>query len=65
MRLPNIRLPTPPMPPTVPVPLPDTATSDDPGNSPVHADYNLQPLAVGNLDHYIERDDEVERFHVI
>jgi hypothetical protein len=30
-----------------------------------HADYNLRPLAVDSLDHYVIRLDEDERFHVV
>jgi hypothetical protein len=29
-----------------------------------HADYNLQPMAVPSLDHYVVHVDEGERFHV-
>ncbi|HEY8329426.1 MAG TPA: hypothetical protein VIO59_13410 [Rhodanobacter sp.] len=30
-----------------------------------HADYNLRPLVVDSLDHYVIRLDEYERFHVV
>lgn len=30
----------------------------------MHADYNLLPLAVRSLDHYVAREDEGERFHI-
>lgn len=30
-----------------------------------HADYNLRPLVVDSLDHYVIRLDEDERFHVV
>lgn len=29
-----------------------------------HADYNLQPLLVKSLDHYVIPVDESERFHI-
>jgi len=35
--------------------------SDD---SLTHADYNLQPLLVKSLDHYVIPVDESERFHI-
>lgn len=51
----------------VPVPAPLIATSalampdlDD----PLHADYDLHPLLVRSLDHYVEHDGNDERFHV-
>jgi hypothetical protein len=54
------------MPPaTVPTPLPVAAVAPvavDPG--PSHTDYDLHPLTVRNLDHYIEHDHAGERFHV-
>ena len=54
------------MPPaTVPTPSPVAAaapTAVDPG--PSHTDYDLHPLTVRNLDHYIEHDLADERFHV-
>lgn len=31
---------------------------------PVHADYDLHPLVVHSLDHYVIVDDEVKRFYV-
>lgn len=33
-------------------------------NRPMHADYNLQPLPVHSLDHYVVRAEEAERFHI-
>lgn len=38
-------------------------TTDDRDLS--HVDYNLLPMAVSSLDHYVIRIDENERFHVI
>jgi hypothetical protein len=65
MMLPGNRPPTPPMPVIAPMPLPitvaPTAIAD---SSSTHADYNLHPLAVRSLDHYLEHDVEDERFHV-
>ena len=33
--------------------------------TPPHADYNLRPLVVDSLDHYIIHLDEFERFRVV
>lgn len=50
---------TPPTPePVVPAP----ASVDE--IFPVHADYNLHPLIVHSLDHYVIVDGEGERFYV-
>jgi hypothetical protein len=49
----------------VPTPSPVAAappTAADP--NPSHTDYDLHPLTVRNLDHYIEHDHAGERFHV-
>lgn len=32
---------------------------------PPHADYDLRPLVVDSLDHYVIRLDEYERFRVV
>ena len=51
--------------PTVPTPSPVAAAAlvaVTPG--PSHTDYDLHPLTVRNLDHYIEPDHADERFHV-
>ena len=64
MMLPGNRPYLPPTPVITPAPLssaPASTAADD--NNPVHADYNLLPLEVNGLDHYVERDDD-ERFHV-
>jgi hypothetical protein len=64
MMLPSNRPPMPPMPHITSAPLssaPASTTACD--NNPAHADYNLLPLEVSGLDHYVERDDD-ERFHV-
>jgi hypothetical protein len=42
-----------------------TMTPDEVGgDSRAHADYNLQPLLVKSLDHYVIPTDENERFHI-
>ena len=54
----------PPTPTFIPTPSttpPASATVDD--DSMSHADYNLRPLEVHRLDHYVEYDDD-ERFHI-
>ncbi|SFS19677.1 hypothetical protein SAMN05216570_4091 [Dyella sp. OK004] len=40
-----------------------TASPMPPGENP-HVDYNLHPLKVASLEHYIEQPDGAERFHV-
>jgi hypothetical protein len=50
---------------TVPTPSPVAAAAPaavDP--CPSHTDYDLHPLTVRNLDHYIEHDLADERFHI-
>ena len=56
----------PPMPAVAPMPEPaiPALDSDDEALSS-HADYNLHPLAVRSLEHYVILDEEEgERFHV-
>lgn len=55
------RLPTPPTPAVPNTQLKVVAVPD---NHPSHADYNLRPLEVHSLDHYVQHEDENERFHV-
>ncbi|HWX67355.1 MAG TPA: hypothetical protein VNZ27_13115 [Rhodanobacter sp.] len=65
MMLPNNPSSSPPKPATIPVPAPVVAMPvevDVP--SPMHADYNLHPLAVQSLDHYVIHIEDDERFHV-
>jgi len=66
MMLPTYRPIAPPM-PTNAFALPADDTRDDAAHDLLtpHADYNLRPLAVGSLDHYVIRLDEDERFHVV
>jgi hypothetical protein len=45
---------------TPPITAALTAAGED---SPSHADYDLHPLVVRSLEHYVEHDDN-ERFHV-
>ncbi|OOG61680.1 hypothetical protein B0E46_15455 [Rhodanobacter sp. B04] len=64
MMLPDTRPAMPPTPTFIPTPSttpPASATVDD--DSMSHADYNLRPLEVHRLDHYVEYDDD-ERFHI-
>lgn len=41
----------------------ETAPAMAPGESP-HVDYNLHPLKVASLEHYIEQPEGAERFRV-
>jgi hypothetical protein len=43
---------------------PPAAASVERGQDLSHTDYDLHPLTVRNLEHYIERDHAGERFHV-
>ncbi|MFC5435747.1 hypothetical protein ACFPME_04215 [Rhodanobacter umsongensis] len=54
---------TPPMPASMPTAIHE-APVDAGGNNQTHADYNLQPLAVPGLDHYVIHIEKSERFHV-
>lgn len=54
--------PSPPENVLVPPPLIIASATPD-GPDPLHADYNLHPLLVSSLDHYVEHDDD-ERFHI-
>lgn len=56
------RMPSPTGPTPSPVAAAAPAAPDDP--CPSHTDYDLHPLTVRNLDHYIEHDLADERFHV-
>ena len=47
--------------PVVTATMTPVEVSDD---SPTHADYNLQPLLVNSLGHYVSPVDEGERFHI-
>ena len=49
----------PPAPSAPAIPMVATAPDDN----PPHADYNLNPLEVNGLDHYVKHEDD-ERFHV-
>ena len=50
---------------TVPTPSPVAAVATDAvDNNIQHTDYDLHPLTVRHLDHYIEPDHTDERFHV-
>jgi hypothetical protein len=59
MMFPNSPSPTPPMAAIVPDAAFETGT-----DGLAHADYDLQPMAVPSLDHYVIRVEEGERFHV-
>jgi hypothetical protein len=68
MMIPNRPPPAAPMPavlsipPVVALTAAVNAVFDE--DRPMHADYNLLPLAVRSLDHYVAREDEGERFHI-
>ena len=63
MMLPNSPSTTPPMPASMPTAIPD-ASVDAGSNHSTHADYNLQPLAVPSLGHYVIFAAQGERVHV-
>jgi hypothetical protein len=46
-------------------PADDACDAANDAVTPPHADYNLRPLVVDSLDHYVIRLDEYERFHVV
>lgn len=56
----------PPMPTSTPVPEPADPVLDGVDEAlPPHADYNLHPLTVNSLEHYVAPVEENgERFHV-
>jgi hypothetical protein len=61
MTFPNIVSSPPPAPATTSVPDP----SPDAGGKLLHrADYDLRPIAVASLAHYLMVPEEGERFHV-
>ncbi|OOG45746.1 hypothetical protein [Rhodanobacter sp. C01] len=58
-----------PSPPSanIPVPVPlitPSALAMPDLDDPLHADYDLHPLLVRSLDHYVEEHGDGERFHV-
>jgi hypothetical protein len=53
----------PPEPSPAPSPVAAVATNAV-DNNVQHTDYDLHPLTVRHLDHYIEPDHTDERFHV-
>ncbi len=67
MMPPSIRLSTPPEPASVAVPESIQAAADGADETllPLHADYNLRPLVVSSLEHYLlpVREDG-ERFRI-
>ncbi|HEV2681880.1 MAG TPA: hypothetical protein VGV14_15360 [Rhodanobacter sp.] len=65
MVLPNNPSSSPPKPAPLPTPAPVIAVPAEVDvSSPMHADYNLRPLAVQSLDHYVIHIEEDERFHI-
>jgi hypothetical protein len=54
------------MPAAIPIAAATMAPDEVGDDSLIHADYNLQPLLVKSLDHYIAPADENERerFHI-
>ena len=67
MMLPSNHPTAPPMPAGMPQPAPaKPATGAVGGSPPPHADYNLQPLKVDGLGHYLPPGEEQEEeiFHV-
>ena len=67
MMLPSNHPNAPPVPASMPPPvLAEPTTVGVEKNVPTHADYNLQPLKVDSLGHYLPPSEEQEekRFHV-
>ncbi|MEW9624095.1 hypothetical protein [Rhodanobacter geophilus] len=67
MMLPSSHPNAPPVPAGMFPPAPVEPATDGVGkNFPPHADYNLQPLQVDSLGHYLPpgEEPEEERFHV-
>lgn len=66
--LPNDFAHPPTMPGATPAPVPPSghygATDCDILRSLPHADYDLRPLRVHSLDHYVVQTKQQERFHV-
>jgi len=53
-----------PMPAAMPVATATMTPSEVGDVNLTHANYNLQPLLVKSLDHYVIPADENERFHI-
>ncbi|MEO8998819.1 MAG: hypothetical protein ABI227_14715 [Rhodanobacter sp.] len=65
MMLSNNLASAPPKPTTTSAPTPiNAAPTDADDKRTEHTDYNLHPLAVHSLEHYVIHDDEDERFRV-
>jgi hypothetical protein len=64
MLLPNTLPSISPMPAEMPVATATRTPVEVGDDSLTHADYNLQPLLVKSLDHYVIPADENERFHI-
>ncbi|MEY2168003.1 MULTISPECIES: hypothetical protein [unclassified Rhodanobacter] len=67
MMLPSNHSTASPVPAGMPVPAQaELATGGADENLPLHADYNLHPLKVDGLGHYLpsSEEPEEERFHV-
>lgn len=67
MMLPSNHPTAPPATAGMPLPVPaEPATGGSERNVPSHADYNLHPLKVDILGHYLpsSEEQEEERFHV-
>lgn len=66
MMFPNTLSSKSPMPAAIPIAAATVAPDEVGDDNLIHADYNLQPLLVKSLDHYIAPVDENERerFHI-
>jgi hypothetical protein len=64
MLLPNTLSSQSPMPATMPVATATMSPGEVGDVNLTHADYNLQPMRVKSLDHYVIPADENERFHI-
>ncbi len=58
-----IKSPSPPMPESITTLVPVNSVVTQEAASP-RPDYDLRPLIVRGLDHYLESEDSVCRFHI-
>lgn len=64
MMFPNRHASAPPAPGLTPMPPAFAPALDEEGDRLPHTDYNLHPLVVEGLDHYVALDDQKECFSV-
>lgn len=44
--------------------VPPIVVPGEDSEAPAHTDYDLRPLTVLSLGHYVAEDEETERFHI-